>query len=72
MIDPQSLGALSGIHDLLLQLVEGLSARDCARRFDPDLPSPAWLLGRAVYLELSLLRGRVMDDDAFARQEGGR
>ena len=66
MIDPKSLGALSGIHELLLQLVEGLPARDCARRFEPNLPSPAWLLGRAVYLELFLLREQVMGDDDLA------
>ncbi len=66
MIDPQSLGALSSIHDLLLQLLERLPARDCARRFEPNLPSPAWLLGRAVYLELHLLRGHVMGDGDLA------
>ncbi len=66
MIDPQALGALSGTHELLLQLFETLPARDCNRRFDPELPSAAWLLGRAVYLELHLLRGLVMGDDDLA------
>jgi len=66
MIEPQALGALAGTHELLLQLVENLPARDCNRRFDPQLPSAGWLLGRAVYLELHLLRGLVMDDDDLA------
>ena len=49
MIEPQALGALSGAHELLLQLIEDLPARDCNRRFDPRLPSAGWLLGRAVF-----------------------
>ena len=66
MIEPQALGALSGVHALLLQLVENLPARDCNRRFEPGLASAGWLLGRAVYLELHLLRGIVMGDDDLA------
>lgn len=66
MIEPQALGALAGTHELLLQLVENLPARDCNRRFDPLLPSAGWLLGRAVYIELHLLRGLVMADDDLA------
>lgn len=66
MIQAQALGALAGIHELLLQLLETLPARDCRRRFDAELPSAAWLLGRTVYLELHLLRGTVMGDDDLA------
>lgn len=66
MMDPQALGALAGTHSLLLQLVEDLPARDTNRCFDPQLPSAGWLLGRAVYLELHLLRGVVMQDDDLA------
>ena len=66
MIDPQALGALARIHALLMQLVENLPARDGNRRFEPALPSAGWLLGRAVYLELHLLRGVVMQDDDLA------
>ena len=51
MIEPQALGALAGAHELLLQLVENLPARDCNRRFDPQLPSAGWLLGRAAPME---------------------
>lgn len=71
MIESQALGALAGAHELLLQLVENLPARDCNRRFDPQLPSAGWLLGRAVYLELHLLRGVVMDDDDLAARVRG-
>ena len=66
MIEPQALGALSGAHELLLQLMENLPPRDCNRRFEAELPSAGWLLGRAVYLELDLLRSRVMHDDDLA------
>lgn len=66
MIQAQALGALASIHELLLQLLETLPARDTGRRFDPELPSAGWLLGRAVYLELHLLRGIVMADDDLA------
>ncbi|MCG6967083.1 MAG: formylglycine-generating enzyme family protein [Chromatiaceae bacterium] len=68
MIQAQALGALAGAHELLLQLLEGLPARDCNRRFDAELPSAGWLLGRAVYLELHLLRGLVMGDDDLAQR----
>jgi iron(II)-dependent oxidoreductase len=71
MIEPQSLGALASAHELLLQLIENLPARDCNRRFDPQLPSAGWLLGRAVYIELHLLRGVVMDDDDLAGRVRG-
>ena len=66
MIEPQALGALAGIHALLMQLVDNLPARDCNRRFQPALPSAGWLLGRAVYLEMHLLRSQVMQDDDLA------
>lgn len=66
MIDHQALGALASAHELLLRLLETLSARDCNRRFDAELPSAGWLFGRAVYLELHLLRGTVMGDDDLA------
>ncbi len=64
--DPQALGALANAHQLLLQLAEGLSTHDCARRVDPALPSIGWLLGHAVYLELDLLRGQIIGDDDLA------
>ena len=68
MTDPQALGALARIHELQLQLVETLPPRDCNRRFEPELPSAGWLLGRAVYLELHLLRNRVRDDSTRIEQ----
>ncbi len=66
MIQPQALGALANAHELLLQLLESLPPRDCNRRFDAELPSAGWLLGRAVFLELHLLRSLVMKDDDLA------
>ncbi len=66
MIPAQTLGALAGIHERLLQLVETQPARDVNRPFHPQLPSMGWLLGRAVYLETHLLRGLVFCDDDLA------
>ena len=66
MIEPQALGALANAHGLLLQLIENLPGRDCNRRFDKDLPSAGWLLGRSVFVELRLLRSLLMADDDLA------
>jgi iron(II)-dependent oxidoreductase len=66
MTDPQALGALANIHELQLRLVETLPPGECNRRFEHGLPSAGWLLGRAVYLELHLLRNRVRGDDDLA------
>lgn len=63
--DHQALGALASTHQLLLQLVETVPPRDCNRSFD-GLPSAGWLLGRAVFTELHLIRGLVMGDDDLA------
>ena len=49
MIEPQALGALSGTHELLLQLSEDLPTRNCNRRVDSQLPSAGWLLGEAAW-----------------------
>jgi len=62
MIPAQTLGALAGIHERLVQLVETLPARDVNRCFHPRLPAAGWLLGRAVYLETHLLRGHLFGD----------
>lgn len=68
MIAPQSLGALSNIHQLLTQLVEDLPAEDADAQFHPDLPSIGWLLGRSVYLELYWLREKVLGDDDLSKR----
>lgn len=66
MIPAQTLGALAGIHERLLQLVETQPARDVNRQFHPRLPSMGWLLGRVVYLETHLLRSVILGDDDMA------
>lgn len=68
MIDPQSLGALANLHELLDQLVQDLPPAECNRRFHPQLPSMGWLLGRSVYLELHWLREKLLGDDDLARR----
>ena len=68
MIDPQSLGALANLHELLDQLVQDLPPAEVNRRFAPELPSMGWLLGRSVYLELHWLREKLLVDEDLARR----
>ncbi|WP_456404478.1 SUMF1/EgtB/PvdO family nonheme iron enzyme [Thiolapillus sp.] len=68
MISPQSLGALSNIHQLITQLVEDLPARDVNILYHPDLPGMGWLLGRSVYLELWWLREKILGDDDLSKR----
>ena len=55
-IPAQILGSLNRQQQLLIQVVQDLPEQDVNGRFHPELPSIGWLLGRAVYLELHLLR----------------
>jgi iron(II)-dependent oxidoreductase len=64
----QTLGALSHVQRMLVQLVESLPEADANRQFHPALYPPAWYLGRAVYLETYLLRERVSDDADLTRR----
>lgn len=66
MIVPQTLGNLSNIQQLLIQLVRDLPASEVNRRFHPELPSMGWLLGRSVYLELHWLREKLLHDDELS------
>ncbi len=68
MIQPQSLGALSNIHQLVTQLVEDLPAEDINRKYHPDLPGIGWLLGRSVYLELWWLREKILAEDDLSKR----
>jgi iron(II)-dependent oxidoreductase len=62
------LGQLSGLHQMLVHLVESLPEADCYRTFNPAVPPMAWLLGRSVYMETYWLREVVQqDDDMTAR-----
>lgn len=68
MTTPTSLGALSSIHQLLVQLVEDLPGDHVNQPFHPDLPSVGWLLGRSVYLELYWLREKIQGDDNLSKR----
>lgn len=62
------LGQLSVLHQLMSHLLESVPEADGYRRFEPELPPLAWLLGRAVYLETYWLREVVQRDaDMTAR-----
>lgn len=62
------LGQLSGLHQMMVHLVESLPEADCYRTFNPAVPPMAWLLGRSVYMETYWLREVVQqDDDMTAR-----
>ena len=63
-----TLGALSHVQRMLVQLVEALPDADANRQFHPALYPPAWYLGRAVYLETYLLRERVAGDADLTRR----
>ncbi len=57
------LGQLSGLHQMMTHLAKSVPETDCYRRFHPELPPLAWLLGRAVYLETYWIR-EVLQQDA--------
>jgi iron(II)-dependent oxidoreductase len=66
VIVPQTLGKLSNIHQLLIQLVQDLPAGEINQRFHPEVPSMGWLLGRSVYLELHWLREKLLQDNELS------
>lgn len=57
------LGQLSGLHQMMVHLIESLPEADCYRQFSPSVPPLAWLLGRSVYQESYWLREVVQQDD---------
>ncbi len=56
------LGQLSVLHQMTAHLLTSVPEADGYRRFHPDLPPLAWLLGRSVYLETYWLREVVQQD----------
>ena len=64
----QLLGQLSGLQQMMVQLMESVDEYDGYRSFAPAIPPMAWLMGRAVYLETYWVREVVQgDDDMTAR-----
>ncbi len=59
------LGQLNGLHHMMNQLLLYVPEEEAYRRWHPRLPSLAWLLGRAVYLETWRVRELVQGDDAM-------
>lgn len=64
----RTLGPLSNLHQMLVQVVESLPDTDLRRCPHPALYPPAWYLGRAVYLETYWLRERLAGDDDLTRR----
>lgn len=58
----QLLGQLSGLHQMMGHLAVSVPELDAYRRFNPELPPLAWLLGRSVYLETYWLREVAQQD----------
>ncbi len=62
------LGQLSGLHQMMQHLLQSIPENACYQSFNANLPSLAWLFGRAVYLESYWIREVVMqDNDITAR-----
>jgi len=68
MTNPRTLGQLSNLQQMLVQLVEGLPDAALRRSAHPALFPPGWYLGRAVYLETYWLRERLVGDDDLTRR----
>jgi len=64
----RTLGQLSHLHELLIQLVASLPDAELRRCRHPALYPPGWYLGRAVYLETYWLRKRLAGDDDLAHR----
>jgi len=68
MTSPQLLARLSGLQQMMRDLLRGVPAAHANRRFDPRLASLGWYLGRSVYRETYWLREVVTGDtDLTAR-----
>lgn len=57
------LGQLSGLHQMMVELLESVPEVDAYRSYNPQLPPLAWLLGRGIYIETYWLREIVLKDD---------
>lgn len=55
-----ALGQLHYIHVLTKQLLESVAARETHLHHHPELKSLAWYSGHMVYLELSLIREKIL------------
>ena len=64
----RTLGPLSNLHQMLVQVVESLPDSDLRRCPHPALYPPGWYLGRAVYLETYWLRERLGGDDGLTQR----
>jgi iron(II)-dependent oxidoreductase len=58
----RTLGPLSNLHQMLVNVAESLSDAELRRSPHPELYPPGWYLGRAVYLETYWLRERLAGD----------
>ena len=63
-----TLGPLSNLHQMLVQVVESLADAELRRCPHPALYPPGWYLGRAIYLETYWLRERLAGDDDLTRR----
>lgn len=59
------LGQLSALQQMMTQLIEPLSDRECRHSYHPSLAPLLWYYGRAAYLETWLLRHQVQGESAI-------
>ena len=50
------LGQLTGMHQMMYQLIKSVPEEFCYQTNNPDIPPMAWLYGRAIYVETYWLR----------------
>ncbi|WP_176722494.1 SUMF1/EgtB/PvdO family nonheme iron enzyme [Candidatus Thiosymbion oneisti] len=62
MTSPQLLARLSGLQQMMRDLLRGVPAAHANQRFDPALSSLGWYLGRSVYRESYWLREVLAGD----------
>jgi iron(II)-dependent oxidoreductase len=66
--NPQILAALGSLHEMLRELLRGLSEADARQPYDPRLGCPSWQFAHAVYQETYWLREVIAgDQDLTAR-----
>jgi len=68
MTKPEVLGQLSGLHEMMVDLLQGIPSAEANARFHPHLASLSWYLGRCVYRELYWVREVLAGDTTLSNR----
>ncbi len=63
MTNHELIGQISGLHQMMIQLVQNIPEADAYHNYRPGLAPLAWYLGRSAYIETWWLREQVQQDD---------